>query len=115
LPLIREGKLRAFAITSRRRSPQIPELPTMEELGFAGFEATAWFGLIAPAGTPRPIIDKLHKETVKVLAQGDVRARLEGLGVSLVGSTPEELADIIKTETPQWAEVIKRAGIKPSE
>jgi tripartite-type tricarboxylate transporter receptor subunit TctC len=115
LPLIREGKLRAFGITSRRRSPQIPELPTMEELGFAGFEATAWFGLMAPAGTPQAIIDKLHKETVKVLAQPDVRAKLEGLGVSLVGNTPGDFADVIKTETPHWARVIKRAGIKLSE
>ena len=68
LPLIREGKLRAFGITSRKRSPQIPDLPTMEELGFPGFDATAWFGLMAPAGTPKPIVDKLHAETVKVLA-----------------------------------------------
>src|SRR5258708_8127596 len=68
LPLVREGKLRAFGITSRQRSPQIPELPTMEELGFPGFEATAWFGLMAPAGTPRPIVDKLHDEAVKGLA-----------------------------------------------
>src|SRR6188474_160537 len=72
LPLVREGKLRAFGITSRKRSPQIPELPTMEELGFPGFDATAWFGLMAPAGTPKPIVDKLHAETVKVLAQPDV-------------------------------------------
>ncbi len=74
LPLIRDGKLRAFAITSRGRSPHLPELPTMEELGFPGFEATAWFGLMAPAGTPRAIIDKLHKETVRVLAQPEVKA-----------------------------------------
>src|SRR3984893_3389631 len=74
LPLIREGKLRAFGITSLKRSPQIPELPTMEELGFPGFEATAWFGLMAPAGTPQPIIDKLHKETVRILALPDVKA-----------------------------------------
>ena len=71
LPLVREGKLRAFAITSRKRSPQIPDLPTMEELGFPDFDATAWFGLMAPAGTPQPIVDKLHAETVKV--HGDAR------------------------------------------
>ncbi len=78
LPLIREGKLRAFGITSRKRSPQIPELPTMEELGFPGFDATAWFGLMAPAGTPQPIIDKLHKETVRVLALPDVQGQARG-------------------------------------
>src|SRR5712671_6594399 len=77
LPLVREGKLRAFAITSRKRSPEIPELPTMEELGFPGYEATAWFGLMGPAGLPQPIVDKLHAETTKVMAQPDVRKKLE--------------------------------------
>ena len=95
LPLVREGKLRAFAITSRKRSPQIPELPTMEELGFKDFDATAWFGLMAPAGTPQPIVDKIHAETVKVLAMPDVRAKLEGLGLQLVGNTPAEFADVV--------------------
>ena len=112
LPLIREGKLRAFGITSRKRSPQIPELPTMEELGFPGFDATAWFGLLAPAGTPAPIIDKLHKETVRLLALPDVKGKLESLGVQLVGSTPAEFAALIRSETPHWAKVIKDAGIK---
>jgi tripartite-type tricarboxylate transporter receptor subunit TctC len=112
LPLIREGKLRAFGITSRKRSPQIPELPTMEELGFPGFDATAWFGLMGPAGLPRPIVDKLNAETVKVLAQPDVRAKLEGLGVQLVGNTPEQFAEIVKSELPMWGKVLKDAGIK---
>jgi tripartite-type tricarboxylate transporter receptor subunit TctC len=115
LPLIREGKLRAFGVTSRTRSPQIPELPTMEELGFPGFEATAWFGLMAPAGTPQPIIDKVHKEIVRLLALPDVKAKLEGLGVQLVGNTPAEFAALIKTETPHWAKVLKDAGIKPND
>jgi tripartite-type tricarboxylate transporter receptor subunit TctC len=115
LPLVREGKLRAFGITSRKRSSLAPELPTIEELGFPGFEATAWFGLMAPAGTPQPIIDKLHKETVRILALPDVKAKLEGLGVQLVGNTPKEFAALIKSETPAWAKVIKQAGIKVSE
>src|SRR6476661_8385740 len=68
LPLVREGKLRAFAITSRKRSPEIPELPTMEELGFKNFDATAWFGLMGPAGLPKPIVDKIHAEATKVMA-----------------------------------------------
>src|SRR5712671_4934711 len=112
LPLVREGTLRAFGVTSRQRSPQIPELPTMEELGFPGFEATAWFGLMAPAGMPRPLIDKLHAETVKVLAQPEVRARLEGMGLQLVGNTPGQLTDIVKNELPMWGKIIKDAGIK---
>ena len=115
LPLIREGKLRAFGITSRKRSPNIPELPTMEELGFPGFDATAWFGLMAPVGTAWPVIEKLHKETVRVLALPDVKGKLEGLGVQLVGNSPAEFLSVIKTETPQWAKVIKDAGIKLSE
>jgi tripartite-type tricarboxylate transporter receptor subunit TctC len=112
LPLVREGKLRAFAVTSRTRSPQIPELPTMEELGFPGFDATAWFGLMAPAGTPRPIVDKLHDEAVKVLALPDVHAKLEGLGLQLVGSTPEQFTELVKNELPMWGKVLKDAGIK---
>ena len=115
LPLVREGKLRAFGITSRKRSPQIPELATMEELGYKGFDATAWFGLIAPAGTPQPIIDKLHAETVKVIAQPDVKEKLERLGLQLVGNTPAQFLDIVKTETPAWGKVIKDAGIKAEQ
>lgn len=112
LPLVRDGQLRAFGITSKVRSPQIPELPTMEELGFPGFDATAWFGLMAPAGTPQPVIDKLHAETAKFLAMPDVRKRLEGLGLQLVGNSPAEFAAIVKAEIPQWEKVIKGAGIK---
>ena len=112
LPLVKAGKLRAFAVTSRKRSPQILDLPTMEELGFPAFDATAWFGLMAPAGTPQPIVDKLHTETVKVMARPEVRDRLEGLGLQLVGNTPAQFLDIVRTETPMWAKVIKDAGIK---
>ena len=115
LPLVREGKLRAFAITSKKRSPQIPELPTMEELGFPGYEATAWFGLMGPAGTPKPIVDRIHDETVKLLALPDVRGKLEALGLQLVGNTPAEFLDIVKTEMPMWGKVIKDAGIKPAQ
>jgi tripartite-type tricarboxylate transporter receptor subunit TctC len=112
LPLVREGKLRAFGITSKKRSPQIPDLPTMEELGFKDFEATAWFGLMAPAGTPQPILNRIHAETVKTLAMPDVRAKLEGIGLQLVGNTPAEFLDIVRKETPMWGRVIKDAGIK---
>jgi len=115
LPLVREGKLRAFAITSRKRSPQIPELPTMEELGFKNFDATAWFGLMGPAGLPKPIVDKIHAEATKVMAQPDVRQKLEGLGLQLVGNTPAELAEIVRNEMPMWGKVIKDAGIKAAQ
>jgi tripartite-type tricarboxylate transporter receptor subunit TctC len=115
LPLVREGKLRAFAVTSRKRSGVAPELPTMGESGFPGFEAVPWFGLMAPAGTPPAIIDKLHRETVRVLALPDVRKRLDELGLDVIGGSPAELAAVIKSETPHWAKVIKDAGIKLSE
>jgi tripartite-type tricarboxylate transporter receptor subunit TctC len=115
LPLVREGKLRAFAITSRKRSPQIPELPTMEELGFKNFEATAWFGLMGPAGLPKPIVDKIHAEATRVMAQPDVRQKLEGLGLQLVGNTPAEFVEIVKNEMPMWGKVIKDAGIKAAQ
>jgi tripartite-type tricarboxylate transporter receptor subunit TctC len=112
LPLVREGKLRAFAITSKQRSPQIPDLPTMQELGFAGFDATAWFGLMAPAGTPQPILDRVYAESTKTLAMPDVRAKLEALGLQLVGNSPAEFLNVVKTEMPMWGKVIKDAGIK---
>jgi len=115
LPLVREGKLRAFAITSRKRSPEIPELPTMEELGFPGYEATAWFGLMGPAGLPQPIVDRIHAETTKVMAQPDVRKKLESLGLQLVGNTPAQFLQIVKDELPMWGKVIKDAGIKAAQ
>jgi tripartite-type tricarboxylate transporter receptor subunit TctC len=115
LPLVREGKLKAFAVTSLKRSAVAPDLPTMAESGFPGFEAVPWFGLMAPAGTPAAIIDKLHRETVRVLALPDVRRRLEELGLDVIGSSPAELAAVIKSETPHWAKMIREAGIKLSE
>jgi tripartite-type tricarboxylate transporter receptor subunit TctC len=115
LPLVREGKLRAFAVSSRRRSAAAPDLPTMAESGYPGFEAVPWFGLMAPAGTPPAIIDKVHRETVRVLALPEVRRNLDVLGLDVIGNSPAEFAVLIKTEIPQWAAVIKGAGIKAAE
>jgi tripartite-type tricarboxylate transporter receptor subunit TctC len=112
LPLAREGKLRALAITSIKRSALAPDLPTMAESGFPGFEAVPWFGLVAPAGTPKDVLEKLHAETVKTLAMPEVRKKFDELGLEPVGNTPAEFAAIIKKETPEWAKVIKDAGIK---
>jgi tripartite-type tricarboxylate transporter receptor subunit TctC len=114
LPLAREGKLRALAITSIKRSGLAPDLPTMAESGFSGFEAVPWFGLLAPAGAPKDVLDKLHTETVKALAMPDIRKKFEELGLEPVGNTPAEFAGVIKKETPEWAKVIKDAGIKLS-
>jgi tripartite-type tricarboxylate transporter receptor subunit TctC len=112
LPLAREGKLRALAITSIKRSSLAPDLPTMAESGFAGFEAVPWFGLLAPAGTRKDVLDKLHAETVKALAMPDVRKKFDELGLEAVGNTPEEFTEVIRRETPEWAKVIRDAGIK---
>ncbi len=115
LPLVREGKLRGFPVSSIKRSAAAPDLPTMAESGYPGFEAVPWFGLMAPAGTPPAVIDKLHRETVKVLAMPEVRKRLDELGLDLIGGSPDEFAAAIRSETPQWAKVIKAAGIRASE
>jgi len=115
LPLAREGTVRALAVTSLKRFGPLPDLPTMDESGFPGFEATAWFGLMAPAGTPPAIIDRLHRETARVLALGDVRAHLGELGMEVVANTPAEFAGVIRTETEQWAKLIRDAGIKPAD
>ena len=115
VPLIREGKLRAFAVTSVKRSAAAPDLPTMIESGYPDFEAVPWFGLMAPAGTPPAIIDRLHRETVKVLALPEVRKRLNDLGLDVIPGTPAEFAAAIEREIPRWASVIKQAGIKATE
>jgi tripartite-type tricarboxylate transporter receptor subunit TctC len=112
VPLAREGKLRALAITSIKRSALAPELPTMAELGYPNFEAVPWFGLLAPAGTPKEIVDKLHDETVKTLAMPETRKKFDELGLEPVGNTPAEFAALIQKEIPAWARVIKEADIK---
>jgi tripartite-type tricarboxylate transporter receptor subunit TctC len=113
LPLAREGKLRALAVTSLRRSSAAPELPTIAESGYPGFEVTSWGGLLAPARTPATTVRKLHLETVKVLALPDLRAKLAELGIEGIGNSPDEFAAVIKSEIPKWAKVIKESGIKP--
>jgi tripartite-type tricarboxylate transporter receptor subunit TctC len=112
VPLAREGKLRALAITSIRRSSLAPDLPTMAESGFVGFEAVPWFGLLAPAGTPKDVLEKLHAETAKALARAEVRKKFDELGLEPVGNTPEEFTAVMKKEMPEWAKVIKDAGIR---
>ena len=112
IPLAREGKLRALAITSAKRLSLAPDLPTMAESGFPGFEAVPWFGLLAPAGTPKDIIDKIYGETVRTLAMPEIRKKFDELGLEPIGNTPAEFAAAMKKETPEWAKVIKDAGIR---
>ncbi|HKB27734.1 MAG TPA: tripartite tricarboxylate transporter substrate binding protein [Candidatus Limnocylindrales bacterium] len=115
LPLVREGKLRAFAVTSVKRSGIAPDLPTMAESGYPGFEAVPWFGLMAPSGISPGIVDKVHRDTVKILATPDLRKKFGDLGLDVIGDSPAEFAAVIERETPQWARVIKQAGIKAGE
>lgn len=112
LPLVREGKLHAIAVTSSRRSSAVPDVPTVAESGYPGFEATNWYGLLAPANTPSTIVARLHSETVNALAQSELRGKLTGLGLEVMDNSPEEFAAAIASETPRWAKVIHAAGIK---
>ena len=115
LPLVRDGKLRALAAISPTRAAAAPGLPTMAEQGLPGFDVPIWFGLMAPAGTPQYVIDKLHQETVRALNANDVRKRLGDAGMEVVGNTPAEFAAVIKSELPRWAKLVKDAGIKLGE
>jgi tripartite-type tricarboxylate transporter receptor subunit TctC len=112
LPTVREGKLRALAVTSLKRSPNMPEFPTMIEEGVAGFEVTSWFGLLAPAGTPPAIVAKLHQEAIRIVSHPDMREKLGLIGLDVVSDAPDAFAEIIRSDTLKWAKVIKEAGIK---
>ncbi len=110
LPLVREGKVRGLAVTSLNRAPSSPDLPTMVEAGFPGFDATAWFALLAPAGTPEPIVAKVHREAVRILALPDVRQRFDSLGMVPMGTSPAQFASAIASEGPLWTKVIRASG-----
>jgi tripartite-type tricarboxylate transporter receptor subunit TctC len=115
LPTVREGKLRGLAVTSLERSPNMPDMPTVSESGFPGFEAVSWFALLAPAGTPAPIVAKVNQESLKIVADPGMRARFGQLGLDTVGNSPDQLAAIIKSDIAKWAKVIKEAGITAGE
>ena len=112
LPLIREGKMRGLAVTSLQRTPQAPDLPTMDESGFPGFDVTSWFALLAPAGTPAPVIARLHSETVAALAQPELRQRLTQLGMQVIANSPAELATVIRTQIQDRKKLIETAKIE---
>jgi tripartite-type tricarboxylate transporter receptor subunit TctC len=115
LPHLRSGKVRALAVTSAKRSPALPELPTVAESAVPGYEAIAWQGLLAPAGTPRAVVSRIQSEFARVLKQPEITARLAEQGYETVASTPEWFAAYIKTEIAKWSKVIKAAGIKGGE
>jgi tripartite-type tricarboxylate transporter receptor subunit TctC len=112
LPHIQAGRVRGLAVTSEKRSPALPDVPTMSEVGFKGQEADTIAGFLAPAGTPRPIMAKIVAEVRRILAQPDVRERIGGQGFEIVASTPEQFAAQIKLEVAKWGKVIRASGIK---
>jgi tripartite-type tricarboxylate transporter receptor subunit TctC len=112
LALVRSGKLKAIAVTSGKRSPALPELPTIGESGLPGYSEQTWNGLLAPARTPRPVVEKIKREVHAVLKLGSSRERFAAEGAEGIGMEPDEFAAMIRSEVAKWAKVIKQAGIK---
>jgi tripartite-type tricarboxylate transporter receptor subunit TctC len=111
LPQVKAGKIRALAVTPAKRSPAAPDLPTVDEAGVKGYEASTWFGLFAPAGTPGDVVAKLSAEAQRILDLPDVRDRLLGLGAQPAASTPEEFARFLQAEVAKWAKVVRDANV----
>jgi tripartite-type tricarboxylate transporter receptor subunit TctC len=112
LPHVKSGRARALAITSARRSPAAPDVPTFSESGFPAVQTSSWHGIVAPARVSAPIVGRLHSELTRIARMPDVRERMEAQGAEVVGSTPEEFAAFIRSELARWGKVIKAAGIK---
>jgi tripartite-type tricarboxylate transporter receptor subunit TctC len=112
MPHIKAGKLRALGMSGAKRSSFAPDIPTVAESGVPGYEVAVWFGLVAPAGTPREVVQKLNAEVLRILAMPDVRERFQSQGVEPVGSTPEQFGEHIKLQMAKWAKVVQDAGVK---
>ncbi|HZM45794.1 MAG TPA: tripartite tricarboxylate transporter substrate binding protein [Burkholderiales bacterium] len=110
---VRSGRLRALGITTATRAPLLPDIPTVAETGLPGYEAVSWFGFMAPAGTPKEVIARLHKEIVAILNQPEIKERFARDGAEVVAGSPEDFAAYIRSEAVKWAKVVKAAGIKP--
>ena len=109
---VKSGKLKALAVTSKRRLPTLPNVPTVEESGFPGYELLSWIGLLAPAGTPQDIVAKLYQATAETLKQPDVKAQLNAIDTDPVGSTPEQFTAFLTQDVALWSRIIKEAGVK---
>ncbi|MGZ5164443.1 MAG: Bug family tripartite tricarboxylate transporter substrate binding protein [Burkholderiales bacterium] len=112
LPQVKAGKIRALAVTPNKRSPAAPDIPTVAEAGVPGYNSSAWFGLVAPAATPKDVVTKLSVETARILQLPDVKSRLSELGAEPIGSMPEQFSSHIKAEIAKWAKVIKEANVE---
>ena len=112
LPHLKDGKLRALAVTSKARVPTLPDVPTMAEVGYPDVEGKSWFGVAVPAGTPKEIVALLHREIVRIMALPDIKERLATLGFESIASTPEEFGARIRAESEKWGKVIRDANIK---
>jgi len=113
VPMVQAGRLRPLAFTGLKRSPQLPALPTVDELGYKGYEATGWYGVYGPRGVPRPIVERLNREVNKIIEMADVRERFAQLNLEPVGGTPEQFAQFLKEDLRKYAEIAKKAGIQP--
>ena len=111
-PHIKAGRLRALAVLARERSPILPDVPTAAEAGLGNFDVTTWYGILAPAGTPRPIITRLNAEFVKIMRTPDVRERLATMATDPLSSTPEEFGAYIQAEIAKWGDVVRKAGLR---
>ncbi|MES2563758.1 MAG: tripartite tricarboxylate transporter substrate binding protein [Pseudomonadota bacterium] len=111
-PLVKAGKLKAFAITTKKRSPLAPDIPTMDEAGVPGYEASIWNGMLAPTGTPKAIVNRLNETIVQILKSPQAAERYANVGAEIRYNSPEEFAAVIRTEMAKWAKVIKAAGIR---
>ena len=109
---VQAGKLRAIAVTTTKRFRLLPELPTIAESGYAGFEALAWNGLMVPAATPRPVIDRINAEVNTIFRMPDVLQKMNGLGFDLIGGPPEDFAKLLRDEAALWTPVVKKLGLK---
>ena len=112
LPYVKAGRLRALAVTTAQRSASVPELPTVAEAGVPGFESITWHGVVVPAATPAPIVQRLNREINEVLKQKDLRERLAALGAEIAPGSPQDFADYIAREIPKWAKVVRDSGAK---
>jgi len=112
MPFVNDGRVRGIALTAQKRAAGAPNLPTVAEQGFPGFEAVSWFALMAPAGTPKPILDKVRADALKVLADPEIQKKFLAIGLEVVGSTAEETRAAIAADIPKWEKVIKDANIK---